>query len=117
MTQTDCTVKSGAPSAGARLLRLGLALVVLVCIVYGFAPIPVEFFAPMREYADVVRDTGIEPGALYYTDVEQTNYAEMSNRDVIRYSTHSDVSPVVFVFVFLYFCILCYVITKRRRNI
>jgi hypothetical protein len=39
----------------------------------------------LREYARVVEETGIMPGALFYTDIPQSIEAEFNNRDAIRY--------------------------------
>lgn len=77
---------------------------------------PVEHFGPMRDYARVVRDTGIAPGALYYSDVAQTNDAEMNNRDGIRYFVRRGVAPVVFVFLFGYFAVLLWALIRQRKN-
>ncbi|MDR1777936.1 MAG: hypothetical protein LBR31_08945 [Desulfovibrio sp.] len=106
--------KTSETLLGVRLARLTLALAALLFVVYGLAPLLVEHFGPMREYAAVVRDTGIDPGALYYSDVAQTNEAEMSNRDAVRYFARSGVSPFVLGFVFLYFCILLRILVKPR---
>ena len=83
---------------------------------YVFAPLPVEHFAPMRDYARVVRDTGIAPGALYYTDVAQSTDAEMNNRDSLRYFARRSVGPAVFVFLAGYFMILLFLLIRRRRR-
>lgn len=64
---------------------LKVALFFLWLVMYVLAPLPVEHFAPFREYARVVDRTGILPGALYYTDVEQSLDAETNNRDAIRF--------------------------------
>ena len=39
----------------------------------------------VRDYTRVVEETGIVPGALYYTDVAQSTESEFNNRDAIRY--------------------------------
>lgn len=68
-----------------RLARAAAALAVFLLIMYVLAPLPIKYFAPMRQYADVVDRTGIVPGALFYNDVPQTYEAEVSNRASIRY--------------------------------
>ena len=73
-------------SLKARLLRLGIALAALWLVMYVLAPLPLEYIAPMRQYARTVDRTGIIPGALYYTDVDQSIDAEFNNRDAIRFS-------------------------------
>jgi hypothetical protein len=73
------------PSFCSRLTRLGLALVVLLGIVYGLAPLLLNSFAPLRAYDQIVRETDIIPGVLFYSEVPQTRDAEMNNRDSIRY--------------------------------
>ncbi|MDR2744924.1 MAG: hypothetical protein LBB66_07015 [Desulfovibrio sp.] len=98
------------------LLRFCLALAALWGVIQVLAPIPVEHFAPMRDYAQVVLDTGIAPGALYYTDVAQSNDAEMSNRDSIRYFARRGVGPAVFVFLAGYFMVLLCLLIRRRRK-
>ncbi|MDR2820747.1 MAG: hypothetical protein LBB60_09505 [Desulfovibrio sp.] len=74
-----------APSALTRMVRLGLALAVLLVVVYVLAPLPLQHFGPMRVYDQVVQETGITPGVLFYSEVPQTRDAEMNNRDSIRY--------------------------------
>jgi hypothetical protein len=69
----------------AGLARLIAALAALFFVVYVIAPLPVAHFAPLRDYAAVVDETGIKPGALYYTDVPQSSIAEMHNRGTIRH--------------------------------
>ena len=91
-----------------------VALAALFCVIYGLAPLPLEFFAPLREYARVVDDTGIAPGALYYTDVPQSNEAEMNNRDSIRYFTDKRVGPAVLAFLFSGFSLLLWVLIRRK---
>ncbi|MDR1660476.1 MAG: hypothetical protein LBR94_09125 [Desulfovibrio sp.] len=99
-----------------RFLRFCLALTALWAVIHVLAPIPVEHFAPMRDYAQVVRDTGIAPGALYYTDVAQSSDAEMNNRDSIRYVARRSVGPAVFVFLAGYFMVLlCFLVRRRRK--
>lgn len=78
------------PTPAERLLRFGLAVSALIVIIYVLAPIPVEHFGPLKRYASVVDRTGIMPGALYYSDVEQTLEAERNNRDAIRYFVNKD---------------------------
>jgi hypothetical protein len=97
-------------------LRFCLSLAALWTVIM-LAPVPVEHFAPLRDYARVVRDTDIAPGALYYTDVAQSNDAEMNNRDSIRYLARHGVSPTVFVFLAGYFTlILCFLLRRRRKR-
>jgi hypothetical protein len=67
------------------MVRLGLALAVLLVVVYVLAPLPLQHFGPMRVYDQVVQETGITPGVLFYSEVPQTRDAEMNNRDSIRY--------------------------------
>lgn len=62
--------------------RLCIAAAVLAAMVYVFAPLPVKGFGPLREYARILRETDIAPGSLFYTDVEQSNEAEMNSRGV-----------------------------------
>ena len=70
---------------GIRLKRLLIALALLLGVVNVLAPLPVAHFGPMRDYAAVVDETGVKPGALFYTDVPQSSAAEMHNRDTIRH--------------------------------
>jgi hypothetical protein len=74
-----------APSPLQRWLRLAVALAALALFVRFIAPVPIEYIGPWKEYAAVVRQTGINPGALYYTDIDQSTEAEMHNRDSLRY--------------------------------
>ena len=97
-------------------IRLCLALAALWAVIQVLATIPVEHFAPGRAYARVVRDTGIAPGALYYTDVAQSTDAEMNNRDSIRYFVRRGVGPAIFVFLAGYFMILLFLLVRRRRR-
>jgi hypothetical protein len=98
------------------LVRLCLALAALWAVIQALAPLPVEHFAPVRDYARVVGETGIAPGALYYTDVAQSSDAEMNNRDSIRYRARRGVGPAVFVFLAGYFTVLLYLLLRRRRK-
>jgi hypothetical protein len=66
-------------------LRLCLALGVLAFITYVLAPLAIALLPPLRDYDRVVRETGITPGALYYSDVPQTVDGEFNNRDAIRF--------------------------------
>ena len=68
-----------------RLMRLAAVLAVFLLIVYVLAPLPLAHFGPLREYDAVIQETGIRPGALYYTDVPQSAEAELHNRHTIRY--------------------------------
>lgn len=68
-----------------RLLRFFAALGGLIIVIYVLAPFGVEHIAPLKEYARIVDETGIVPGALYYTDIPQSADAEMNNRDALRY--------------------------------
>lgn len=52
---------------------------------YIIGPFLVNNIARFKEYAQTVDETGITPGALYYTDVPQTQDAEANNRDAIRF--------------------------------
>lgn len=70
-----------------RLLRLCLAVGGLLLIMHVIAPFLVNSIKPFRKYADTVEETGIIPGALYYTDIPQSVDAEVNNRDAIRYFT------------------------------
>lgn len=68
------------------LLRFSLALGVLWLVMYVVAPFLVKHIAPFQKYARTVDETGIIPGALYYTDVPQTTDAEANNRNAIRFT-------------------------------
>ena len=72
-------------AAGTRIVRFFLAVGGLLLVMYVLAPLAVEHIAPLKQYARVVDETGITPGALYYTDVPQSTDAEMNNRDALRY--------------------------------
>jgi hypothetical protein len=72
------------------LPRLILALGVLILIMYVLAPMAIRVFPPLRDYAHVVNETGIMPGALYYSDVPQTVDGEFNNRDAIRFRVHPE---------------------------
>lgn len=71
--------------AGRRLMSLLVALGGLWLVMYVIAPFMVENIKPFREYAQTVDETGIIPGALYYTDVPQSQEAEVNNRNAIRF--------------------------------
>lgn len=76
-----------------RLGRFVLALAIFWVIIYVVAPIPVKYFAPLRNYAAVVDKTDIKPGALYYSDVAQSLDSEVNNRDAIRYFVSRQTKP------------------------
>lgn len=76
-----------------RLGRLAVTLAVFWFIVYVVAPIPVRYFAPLRNYAEVVEQTGINPGALYYSDVAESLDSEINNRDAIRFFVTNPSKP------------------------
>lgn len=76
-----------------RLGRFALALAIFWFIVYVVAPIPVKYFAPLHNYAEVVDRTGIQPGALYYSDVPQSLDSEVNNRDAIRFFVANHFKP------------------------
>ncbi|MDR3176555.1 MAG: hypothetical protein LBU06_08500 [Desulfovibrio sp.] len=73
------------PGRPGRLLRLCLALGALTFVMYVLAPLAIALLPPLRDYDRVVRETGIMPGALYYSDVPQTVDGEFNNRDAIRF--------------------------------
>lgn len=73
------------PGLRVRLSRLCLALGVLAFIVYILAPLAATSLPLLRDYDRVVKETGIRPGALYYSDVPQTVDGEFNNRDAIRF--------------------------------
>ena len=52
---------------------------------YVVTPIFFEAFPPLREFNQVVQETDIMPGALFYTNVPQSSEAYTHNRDAIRY--------------------------------
>ena len=74
-----------SPGLRVRLSRLCLALGVLAFIVYILAPLAATSLPLLRDYDRVVKETGIRPGALYYSDVPQTVDGEFNNRDAIRF--------------------------------
>ena len=76
---------SSPPNPRKGLLRLCLALGLLGFIVYVLAPLAIDFLPLLRDYDRVVRETGITPGALFYSDVPQTVDGEFNNRDAIRF--------------------------------
>lgn len=78
-------VETNTRPLSGRLTRLALALGALFVIIYVLAPLPVQHFGPLKTFANAVDRTGIMPGALYYSDVEQTLEAERNNRNAIRY--------------------------------
>lgn len=80
------------PPLAVRLGRLGVAVAVLLFLMHVAAPFLVKHIGPLGEYARVVNETGITPGALYYSDVPQTVDAEFNNRDAIRYFTNKKAS-------------------------
>ncbi|MDR0339882.1 MAG: hypothetical protein LBH65_06355 [Desulfovibrio sp.] len=73
------------PGLRRRMLRLIVGLAVFWFIVQVLAPLPAQYIAPFRRYAEAVDKTGITPGALYYTDIDQSIDAEANNRDAIRF--------------------------------
>lgn len=81
---TSTSSPQPSPSLPVRLGRLCVAAAVF-WVLYLVTPIFVESFPPLREYARVVEETGIMPGALFYTDIPQSIEAEFNNRDAIRY--------------------------------
>lgn len=81
------------PPASIRCIRGLIFLALLLLILYVLAPLPVKYFSPMRDYAAVVDETGIMPGALYYNDVPQTRDAEVNNRDSIRFLVPQRTQP------------------------
>jgi hypothetical protein len=84
------TAEPGAVSPLRRFLRLCVSLGVLLLIMYVIAPFLVEHIAPFRKYAQTVEETGIMPGALYYTDVPQSTDAEVNNRNTIRFMVNRE---------------------------
>jgi hypothetical protein len=89
------SLPSGSPGSSivSGTARLILCLIVLLVIVYGIAPLPPACFGPMRDFAAVVDETGITPGALYYTDIPQSTDAEMRHRDALRYGKSQKAYP------------------------
>ena len=73
------------PSPWQRLLRFSVAMGLLLLVMYVIAPFLVSHIAPFEQYARTVDETGIIPGALYYTDVPQASDAEANNRNAIRF--------------------------------
>lgn len=76
--------KDGRPSFGKGLARLCCAVAFLAALIW-LTPYLVAAFGPLREYNRVLEETGIRPGALYYSDVPQTVDGEFNNRDAIKY--------------------------------
>lgn len=87
--QTLCTASDRAGqqnlSVTKRLVRFGIALALLWFVIYVLAPVPVSRLGPMRDYARIVDKVGVQPGALYYSDVPVTVDAEINNRSTVRY--------------------------------
>jgi hypothetical protein len=73
-----------SPSLCARSARLAVAALFLWAFMRILSP-QIAGCPFVRDYARVVEETGIVPGALYYTDVAQTTEGEFNNRDAIRY--------------------------------
>ena len=73
------------PSLLIRLGRLCIALAAMWLLMHVVTPKLVELVPPVRDYANIVHETGIMPGALFYTDVPQTMDAIYNNRDAIRF--------------------------------
>ena len=48
-----------------------------------FTPFIVQFFPRWQAYVDTANEHGIEPGALYYTDVPVSLDAEQANRRAV----------------------------------
>jgi hypothetical protein len=73
-----------SPSRLVRWLRLGTGLFLLY-LLYLVTPAFFEAFTPLRNFNQIVQETDIRPGAMFYNDVPQSIEAQMSNRDAIRY--------------------------------
>ena len=73
-----------SPSLLVRWLRLGMAGFFL-WVLYLITPILFESIPPLREFNQIVQETDIMPGALFYTNVPQSSEAYTHNRDALRY--------------------------------
>jgi len=73
-----------SPTLLVRWLRFGVG-VLLIWVLYLVTPTFFAAFPLLKEYNQVVQETDIRPGAMFYNDVPQSIEAQMSNRDAIRY--------------------------------
>ena len=73
------------PSSLTRLGRLCASLGAIWLFMHIVAPKLIELIPPLRDHARIVDQTGIAPGALFYTDLPQSIDGEFNNRDAIRY--------------------------------
>lgn len=81
-------MNSSKPAHKARgIFRLLLVVAFFLFFMHLGSPFLIEHVPGLKTYANAVDETGITPGALYYTDVPQTVDGEMNNRDAIRYFT------------------------------
>lgn len=79
------TASFTADHLAGRWFRFLAATGILLVIVFGLAPLPIRYFAPMTHYVENAERNGIHPGALYYTDVSVSRMAEYNSRDTVRY--------------------------------
>jgi len=79
-----------APPAGVRpWLGLALGLALLVFFIFVAAPW-INKLPMVRPLAEYIEKTGMDAGALYYTEVEETGEAEMHMRETFE---HTPVGP------------------------
>lgn len=69
----------------ARIVRLGLCLLLIWAVLWGLTPLLVARIPALAHYGDVALEHNIQPGALYYTDVPVSGAAEQNNRDTVRF--------------------------------
>jgi len=77
--------KWDCPPPKSRWLRFLAGLSAILIFAFGVVP-ALQQLGPVREVRDVIRNTGIDATALFYTDSEVFPEAESSIRDMLRFS-------------------------------
>ena len=78
---------SPEPSRFVRWLRFGTG-VFLIWVLYLVSPAFFNAFAPLRAFNQIVQETDIMPGAMFYTNIPQSTEAMIHTRSTIRYFTN-----------------------------
>lgn len=84
-------IAAGGPVSAPASVSKWLAFILGVALVAGFAfgAIPVlERLPATKPFVEKMKETGIEAGAIYYTDVEKVREAEIYIRHVQKYNPH-----------------------------
>ena len=80
------------PATGGRWISFILGLILVAGFAFGAIPL-LERLPATKPFVLKMKETGIEAGAIYYTDVEKVREAEIYIRNVQNYTPREKQKP------------------------